>query len=616
MTQALTEWQQSLTKRILFNGRQSYCYIQMSSKHQNIQDYIVYGRSIEKLQPSFSESDRFLYVMSGKLTLSWRDFKALYDQLNLVRQQDLKFNRFNFLRTLQSLGHCDADFSDGKGTIFVAPPTLVRLPWRGLPTAVLCGARTPTTVGKMQDVCDRLNLAIENIRVTEQAERDRLTPTRITVVAEAVGEIQALARETDIFFDTTPGSQAIMAIAASVNDYKGTLSWNTETELAWEQTTFNTKTFQFKPEKSSQVVRFVRYTNPQRRNHFLHLLWNGDRCTEVELDFGRYMALDEDNEQVLVFDPKRHVFAHPATVPLPPLMARALTLCSGWAPCVRQFENRHDKWLMFEMVPYSVARAIASKLGQDMIIAELKAATEQIARRAQEETTTTVNIQCGATQADGSQTEGHAAENSVRWLYEFSPGDDEYVCASQLLVDEKFRPVKKPEWIMHMIDRARSDHRSVLYLLGPIEHMIEECGAEVLLVIPSVFGRSLRLFGTELSRHSAKAKFVGEDMRWKPEGKGIIDGTELLFGLANWRDTPPMKIRNSGQIIGKHIFLLDAVFDSMAIPHSYANHLTHIGAAQVTYLSILKTLSTITFLQYMADACNWPQHVRAQAGLS
>lgn len=547
------------------------------------------------MQRGFRERDRLLYVLSGRLAVAWTDFKCLYDQLTRTECYDHKFGRSNLLRVLQSLGHCEADFLDGKGTVYITEPILARLPWRGLPSAVLCGWRNPSTVEKLEETCDRLNLAIQKISVEEQVDCDSLTPSRITVTASTLDELEALARETDILFEPVPPSQRIMAVAASLADYRRTLLWQTKSELSWEQKIFDTKTFQFSSDAGPRPSRLVRYSNPQRRNSFLYLLWNQNQCAEVDLDFGRYIALENDCQQVVIFDPELHLFAHPSTVPLPALLARALVMCSGRAPGIRVAGE--VKFSVYCMVPYSVARAVATKLGQELILGEFETLMHQVSVRNQVMT----NEKRASTYRDSALVVQQTSDCMVSWLYEYNVGDDEYKCVSPFLGDEKHRPVKRPDWIIECINRAQFDKRIFGYLLGALERLSQDAKPDLLVVVPNVFNRGAKWVATELCRLTAGTKMIGADMLWRYQRKTVIDGTNFLFGRADWRTTPPFRVRNPEEFLGKHVLVLDVVFDSDSIPKSYANYLIHIGAARITYVSVLKTDSTATLFPCTVD---------------
>ena len=101
-------------------------------------------------------SDRLLYILSAKLDLSWTAFKsafaALYPSIASVRdleKQNINNKRLEVVRSLESLGHCDFDFTGNR--VYVAPPALVRLPCAGFPQAVLAGARSPQTLEQIKD---------------------------------------------------------------------------------------------------------------------------------------------------------------------------------------------------------------------------------------------------------------------------------------------------------------------------------------------------------------------------------------------------------------------------------------------------------------------------------
>ena len=94
----------------------------------------------------YENSDRLLFVLSGRGKMGWQSFKSAFD--TLLRQavegeaslQKLvpRWALLNCVRTLEGMGHCDFDFDQGNA-VFIAPPVLARLPRSGLAVAVLTG---------------------------------------------------------------------------------------------------------------------------------------------------------------------------------------------------------------------------------------------------------------------------------------------------------------------------------------------------------------------------------------------------------------------------------------------------------------------------------------------
>jgi hypothetical protein len=326
------------------------------------------------LQNAFNASDKLLYTLSGKELISWREFKTLFDRFAIVDEEHTsQFSKSSLLRIMQSLGHCDADFSEGRANIHIAPMVFARLPWRGMPTAVLCGWRSPELISRLDEICSRLNLAVEQIAVNEQPSESGLVPVRISIVVDNVQQLQLLASESNTAFDPNPPCWSMLNMSGSLFEYAGKLAWDTYDDLSWSRRYFDPEQIKFR-EDFRPLERFlVRYENPQRGNSFVHLLVDGNRCAKVDVDFGRYLILSRQAKSLLFYDRNKNLFAAPLHAPLPPIMAKCLTLCSGWAPY--RIDTQHFgvtyPLLAFRMVPEQVALTIANKLGLEMSTQQL-----------------------------------------------------------------------------------------------------------------------------------------------------------------------------------------------------------------------------------------------------
>ena len=136
------------------------------------------------------DSDQLLYVISANNEMSWASFKEAFNYLytlqvdSIDRERDgIKSKRFQAVRVLDALVHCDFNFNENK--VYAAPPVLVRLPCAGFPQAILAGARPPQTIQKLSDACKSIGNHI-NLEVMEQPGQLVLIPRRVAVQVEDV----------------------------------------------------------------------------------------------------------------------------------------------------------------------------------------------------------------------------------------------------------------------------------------------------------------------------------------------------------------------------------------------------------------------------------------------
>lgn len=330
----------------------------------------------------FETSEKLLYIISAKKEVTWLSFKETFDYLyNLetgVREENtdkdgIKNKRFQVIRALDSLGHCDFNFSDdsSKSKAYAAPPLLVRLPSAGFPQAILAGARSPATIKQLSDACQSVGNHI-NIEIKEQASELVLIPKRVAVQAEDVRELEAIASSLSIPFIETPSAWSLLHFAASIDDYLATLKWSNDPELNWKRETFEPNLLQFKPPKETETnIRLSRYTNPSR-NTKIYYFWQDGRCTQIDLDWGRYAIFKELRLNVLIYDKRRFTMAVPASAKLPRLLERVLTLCSGYTAA--KYEKKLpstsppiQEFNLFTAVPPQIAEMTAAKLGQTLL---------------------------------------------------------------------------------------------------------------------------------------------------------------------------------------------------------------------------------------------------------
>jgi hypothetical protein len=326
-------------------------------------------------------SDRLLYVLSAKQEMSWTAFKSAFSSLYTLianvsdpEKQGIKNKRLEVVRSLESLGHCDFDFTSNR--VYVSPPTLVRLPCGGFPQAVLAGARSPQTLEQIKDICSSLG---KHINVEIQPDDDlSLVPRRITVQVEDVEELRKIATSLKIHFKENPAAWEILNFSGSLQDYLSTRKWSDAPEINWQRQTFNTNSLQFDSYQDSEtIIRLSQYKN-LKRNTQTYYFWRDGQSTEIDRDWGRYAVLSAIHLNVLIYDKRKYMMIVPIGAKLPYLLERALTLCSGYVPEYRDKIDSLAKLLpkirdfrIFHEIPSQVAEMTASKLNQTLIVQSL-----------------------------------------------------------------------------------------------------------------------------------------------------------------------------------------------------------------------------------------------------
>ena len=322
------------------------------------------------------ESERLLYVLSAKGSVTWGAFKRVFDQLDSTPaindrgEVASRFRRNRTMRIFDALGHCDFQFSGADSRVCIAPPTCVRLPKAGLPMAVLAGVRSPDTRPDLENACAVTRC---QLTVSLQSSDVAFVPARFLIEAETEEALHALARSLDVHFDPRPSAWLLACFAATLDNYLERVPWRDDGELNWQRKEFSCDRIQFQSGRcGGHAATLIRYTNP-KRSTVLHFFQRAGKYAEVDCDWGRYATLHETGLNMLVYDEKKQLFAVPSGAPLPRLFARSLGLCSGFAPIFLSKEEagwaspESTGFDVFRAVPCSIANLVAEKLGQSLI---------------------------------------------------------------------------------------------------------------------------------------------------------------------------------------------------------------------------------------------------------
>jgi hypothetical protein len=93
----------------------------------------------------------------------------------------------------------------------------------------------------------------------------------------------------------------------------------------------------------------------------------------VDRDWGRYLILKEARRNVLAYDARHFLLAVPVSAPLPRLLARACTLCSGYAPRNALASGQAVtlpapcSYEVYSAVPPDIATTVAAKVSQKLV---------------------------------------------------------------------------------------------------------------------------------------------------------------------------------------------------------------------------------------------------------
>jgi hypothetical protein len=324
-----------------------------------------------------SQGDQLLYVISAKQQMSWAEFKSSADTLlfdEMTGAVSWPFVRHRILRIIDCLGHCDFTFGDQGGTIYAAPPSLIRLPTSGKVRAILTGSRSPESF----ETLVRKGQKYSGLLVDREAQKGRhgtAIPSRICVTGPTETEIKRFAEEASLPFEATPPAWKFVHCGADLDSCIDSLVWTEGPELNWRRMDFDPEYCRFRENSSSgELLRLSRYLDPIR-NIFRYRLWKQNTWASVDLDWGRYAVLREHGFDVLFYDRKHHIMLIPSAAPIPRLLERALGLCSGLAPLFLSSEKQSSSrrtYDAFKLIPLSIAELICKSVGQGLAFCNLE----------------------------------------------------------------------------------------------------------------------------------------------------------------------------------------------------------------------------------------------------
>ena len=323
--------------------------------------------------------DILLYALSAWRETSWTAFKKCFDEVHRryvvashrVERDTAAYHRWRALRMLSSLGHVDVRF-EGQGrdiTIGAAPPALAALPGFGIRRAVLCGARSPSTTGELRQAA-ALEGAATSVR--SQISLSPYAPARVEVSADGDERIEAIAERMGIPYLGQSPAWTMAQGSMSLERYCQDLSWAEEEDLNWHREDFDIGSLRFLSDaEPPNGSRLSRYQDPVT-TIWRYRLWRDGQFGEIELDWGRYAVLSAYSKRVVQYDPAKRDVLVPLGTPLPTLLARALGLCSGYAPGIERRRMQrgldlHSRYEVFREIPPSIFRVVASKAGQHIV---------------------------------------------------------------------------------------------------------------------------------------------------------------------------------------------------------------------------------------------------------
>lgn len=321
-------------------------------------------------------SDELLYAISTLGKLSIEKYREILDTLNSFgeasgngRNGDPTYARYRLLRLLDALGHCEYD--PVRRNLYACPPTFLSLPTCGLPKAVLTGARSPKLLQGLEGFVHNKRREVFLLLV-EQSYGDMPLPQAVYIEAVHLQNIIDAAISLGIGSHlSTPAAWNLINFSLGIEGIKKSLSFEERHEPGWKTYIFSyvDLTFRQHSDDGGGGKKLVAYRNPVTQQ-IHHWLWEDRRAAQVDREWGRYLILADRHTKILIYDKQRQRLAVPTTVPLPRLLARAVTLCTGRVPLNFHLSEavggvRPGKQLdLYDGITPPLVEVLSAKLGQ------------------------------------------------------------------------------------------------------------------------------------------------------------------------------------------------------------------------------------------------------------
>lgn len=310
--------------------------------------------------------NELLLWLSARKEGSWPQFRGAVETLELANtadesEQDMSLPLHQRVRfNLERLGHVEFSAVECEDGWRVVPPALALCQQENMVTGVLCGARTPKLMERVERAAGKLCF--------ERAS-DTDCPDIIRIRAPESEDLIELAKREGLLcqFDTPT---ALLSRLPSVDAIRG---WRREplptAGKDWEvkQFVIQRKVMKWHPITIREANRpdaqglfcFTRFQMPQ------YFLREGRETIKVPGAIGKYRVLSRQRRRVLRYDRKERALTLPAIFRPPLLTERALILCSGFPPSLSVVYGRPK--LTYRDIPEEVAGMTAEVLRQDLL---------------------------------------------------------------------------------------------------------------------------------------------------------------------------------------------------------------------------------------------------------
>jgi hypothetical protein len=298
-----------------------------------------------------------------------KEFLNLTGNFNITKLKRASLNFYDFIGIL--------DYEYETKNIVLNPPQFIYIPtFRGR-KILLIGARDSALIDRIINTAPKHNLQVKISKQFSSNER-LLLPDVITIKAfqqpsDNFGEksLKAFADELQIkFIDNSLPQVAFLNFSANITEYESILQPTDENDYDWARYSFNPEILKF--EKSEEVTINKSFSLLQYKLNeytYQYKLWKDNKCYQVDINWGKFIALRHFKKNVILFDSADNKVAIPIELALPRLLAESIMLLSGFAPDFRVIKGK--KYRIYENIPSIFTTNLFIRLGQTPINSKL-----------------------------------------------------------------------------------------------------------------------------------------------------------------------------------------------------------------------------------------------------
>lgn len=329
------------------------------------------------------DHEKFLFYLSALGRIERSTFLQWFGDscLRSDTKEEININLYanHYLNILQSLGHIE----NIDRQIYICPPLLSMLREGSKPVAVLTGARDNSLITGLDNVIktDYPNCEFMCVHQSQRINNtDLLYPNSYFIKHIQPSELKELAQKNKISFQIGTISKRILDFSDNIETIKSGLDWckyrDEEPESLINRVFSSDKLFFTHNNHSRLGYHLVEYKH--NAYTYEYWIWNeeGRGAKIISRDWGRYVVLNANRVNILIYEENTKALAVPAYLPMPIFLSRAATSCSGLIPKELVSSNLGELALPIDKMPFTIyynipkdfAEEIAKKLGQELLI--------------------------------------------------------------------------------------------------------------------------------------------------------------------------------------------------------------------------------------------------------